>query len=409
MSKYIDLLREHNQEPEKKKNKKKNKKKGKNTAKNPYSHQDESDNALLDEMAALLDEHENEQTSIIDDYDEKQNILITEESTPKPIQEKEGITFSVPEIDTYGFDLTSWLGHVEQSLTTTFIAVQNNERFNINILEEHLNTLFDQIHTSPKVIDTLELEINKHLQSSLDTHHHADLVQKAILMMLYTMKVGMQLSLKLQELLPYTIAAMLHHLGMAMVPAELRQKIETLTADEIQQIKRAPQSALTYLDTHHVQHKQLHAAISQSGERYNGSGAQELAGHDITWVARLVSLLSMFEALIHLRPYRQRLLPRDAIREIVKFHKKEFDPEMLKALIESISLYPVGTFVQLNTGEVGQVINIHNKFPLRPVVYINMDKYGHAIMERKVDLKKQPNLMIQKCMYEEGLKDLAET
>ncbi len=399
MTKYIDLLREHQPTSDNKEKKKKRKVKAKDLAPtlNPYRIEKDKGETAIENIDILLEEHENE--TIHDD-------IIVEEVEAQV--DKKISTQTSTNTDTYGLNLASWLAHVEQSLTSIFTAVQNNESFNINILEEHLNTLFDQIHTSPKVTDVLELEINKRLQSRLDSHHHADLVQKSILMMLYTMKVGMQLNLQLQELLPHTIAAMLQHLGMAMVPEDLRQKTETLTDDEIQKIRHASQSALDFLDEHHIQHEQLRATITQSSERYDGSGPQGLTGHDISWVARLVSLLSMFEALIHLRPYRQRLLPRDAIRDIVKHHKKEFDPEMLKALIESISLYPVGTFVQLNTGEIGQVINIHNKFPLRPVVYINMDKYGHTITERKVDLKKQPNLMIQKCMYEEGLKDLAE-
>ncbi|MDQ7001436.1 MAG: hypothetical protein Q9N02_01960, partial [Ghiorsea sp.] len=74
------------------------------------------------------------------------------------------------------------------------------------------------------------------------------------------------------------------------------------------------------------------------------------------------------------------------------------------ALIEAVSLYPVGTFVQLNTGEIGQVTMVHSKFPLRPMVYINMDSQGNAITVREIDLKLQPNLMIQKCMYEESLR-----
>ncbi|MDQ6968792.1 MAG: hypothetical protein Q9M14_08940, partial [Mariprofundaceae bacterium] len=105
---------------------------------------------------------------------------------------------------------------------------------------------------------------------------------------------------------------------------------------------------------------------------------------------------------------RARLLPRDAIREIVKHHKKSFDPMMLKALIESISLYPIGTYVQLNSGEIGMVIRIHPRLPLRPIVNIEMDIQGRDVPPRQVDLKAQPNLTVEKCMYKESLTDLKE-
>ncbi|MDX8395643.1 MAG: hypothetical protein R8K22_04435 [Mariprofundaceae bacterium] len=81
---------------------------------------------------------------------------------------------------------------------------------------------------------------------------------------------------------------------------------------------------------------------------------------------------------------------------------------MLKALIESISLYPVGTYVQLNSGDVGQVIRISPRLPLRPFVIINMDSHGNALPPREIALKDQPNLMVQRCMYEEGLTELRE-
>ena len=410
MTKYIDLLREHQQEPEKKKAKKSKKKADKLNASqdNPYSAQKDSDEELLENMEALLEEQEDQSTQ---ETPEVENDLDFAQEDGLDIEQEKTQASHVPQpniTSEYGFAMKTWLLNMNQILLRMFTSVQNNEPINLSILDEQLSTLFDQVQTSPHVLNTLELEINAQLKSNADTHPHADLAQKSIMMMLYSIKVGMQLKLQLQELLPYVVAAMLQHLGMAMVPSSIRHKPKKLTRDESKQIKQAPQKAFEYLQAHNINHEQLILSITQSSERYDGSGPEGLEGHDIAWIARLVSLLSMFEALIHFRPYRQRLLPRDAIRDIVKEHKKEFDPEMLKALIESISLYPVGTFVQLNTGEIGQVKSVHVKFPLRPIVYINMDKYGNSITQREIDLKKQPNLMIQKCMYEESIQELTE-
>lgn len=426
MSKYIDLLREHQPASAKKDGKKSKKKSKKNAGaldisnQNPYRDQSTKDADTLENIGNLLEEHHETEISTNDllieelEKGEYSDLIKAEPFTantnhnePSPASNQDNP--QTPEGNEYGFQISSWLKRVEQTLASMFSSVQQDEPININILNEHLSVLFDQLQTAPNTLDVLELEINKHIKNTMDTSHHADLVQKSVMMMLYNTKMGLQLKIQLQELLPHTIAAMLQHLGMATVSEYVRQKADKLNDDEMKQVKQSGQTALDYLNTHHIQHEQLISAITFSSERYDGSGAQDRTGHEIPWIARIISLLSMFEALIHFRPYRQRLLPRDAIREIVKHHKQEFDPEMLKALIESISLYPVGTYIQLNTGEIGQVVNIHIKFPLRPIVYINMDKYGHAITERKIDLKKQPNLMIQKCMYEEGIKELTES
>jgi len=411
MTKYIDLLREHQQEPSKKKVKKSKKNKaGKLDAAqdNPYSSQKDKDKELLENMEALLEEQETQnvqETSVVEDdleFAQEESFEVEQAETQPAHTPQPNAT------NEHGFTMVTWLQNMNQTLLRMFTSVQNNEPINLSILDEQLGTLFDQVQTSAHMLNALELEISAQLKNNDNTHPHADLAQKSIMMMLYSIKVGTQLKLELQKLLPYVVAAMLQHLGMAMVPSSIRHKPKKLTRDESKQIKQAAQMALDYLQAQNINHEQLYLAISQANERYDGSGPEDLEGHDIAWIARLTSLLSMFEAMIHFRPYRQRLLPRDAIREIVKEHKKEFDPEILKALIDSISLYPVGTFIQLNTGEIGQVKSVNVNLPLRPIVYINMDKYGNSITQREIDLKKQPNLMIQKSMYEESIQELTE-
>ncbi|MDX8380834.1 MAG: hypothetical protein R8M14_01825 [Ghiorsea sp.] len=433
MTKYIDLLREHQKKPNQKKTSKKKKNvDATNSVKhNPYSTPKDDKDNLIENMDALLEEQDN----AMGNQNESSNPLIgnagmlleepeelvgnlhisgqanqaIQNNDSKTENEIETIpTLSQIDMTSGEFDASAWLLHISQTLTFLFASIEQNEKINLRNLEDPLNMMFDHLQSSPKIIDRLDFEINKRPQDAVDTLHNADLVQKSMMLMLYSIKVGSQLKLQAKELVPSAVAAMLHHLGMALVAPAIRQKSDILNDDELLQIKEAPQKALHYLQHQQIQHEQLLLAITQASERYDGSGPHAISGQSIAWIARLLSLLSMFEALIHFRPYRQRLLPRDAIRDIVKNHKKEFDPEMLKALIESISLYPVGTYIQLNTAEIGQVTNIHAKFPLRPVVLINMDKYGHAITERKIDLKTQPNLMIQKCMYEEGLKALIE-
>lgn len=428
MTKYIDLLREHQQQgsdktniakPKKRKGKKKKAKRAPSAAaQNPYSNQGGQQEALTEHADALLEEAD-ETTSVDKKMLVEDGLLIEEEPskdpTPIVVGEKQNTPSKVSQgketllstTSNKSFEISLWLKQINQVMFSIFESAQEEEPMETSSLNEHLQLLFNQIENSETTLDVLELEINRNVKATFEVDHSvADLVQKSIMMMLYSIKVGLQLKLQYQELLPHTEAAMLHHIGMAMVPDNVRLKASKLSRSELKQVRQAPENAAEYIRSCHIDNQQVLLAISQASERYDGSGTNGLTGHEIAWVARMVGLLSMFEALIHFRSYRQRLLPRDAIRELVNHHKKEFDPVMLKALIESISLYPVGTFVQINTGEIGQVVNIHNKFPLRPIIHINMDRHGHLITERKIDLKQQPNLMIQKCMYEESLEEL---
>jgi len=304
-----------------------------------------------------------------------------------------------------------WLNNCTQHVLTFFKHAQQNTAHDISPLSKCLSELLAQLShdEQPGIMDTLELDIAQQTQQiRLIDEDLGSLVQKSILMMLYAIKAGQRLKLNHDELRAHTLAGMLHHIGMAQVSLEIRNKKKRLSKSELNEIKQSPKNGYDFLELCNITDPRILQAASQSSERYDGRGKNGLSGSEIAWSARLTSVLSMFEALIHYRPYRARLLPRDAIREIVKHHKKSFDPIMLKALIESISLYPIGTYVQLNSGEIGMVTRIHPRLPLRPIVNIEMDMQGSEIPPRQVDLKAQPNLTVEKCMYKENLIDLKE-
>lgn len=411
MTKYFDLLRahqQHKQHPTTDDSIETMEVADTSSQHNPYTQQETNTDVTVstpEVEAELLDETNFEENETNANQEQELNIdaLPTEEETTQPAVQQEPIVENTP-TQMHSFSVAAWLQEVSQSLQKIFQAAEKQEATDLNILDTSLQNLLEQLEDNTKVLDTLELEISRNIKQICNTEYAVnDLVEKSIMMMLYTIKISLRLKLQHHTIVEHAIAAMLHHIGMAMVANEVRHKVGKLTKNELALIRQAPENAVKYLKSCHVPHENILLAAEQAAERYDGSGPQGLSGHDIAWIARVVGLLSMFEALIHIRPYRPRLLPRDAIRELVNRHKKAFDPVLLKALIEAVSLYPVGTFVQLNTGEIGQVTMVHSKFPLRPVVYINMDKQGNPITAREIDLKLQPNLMIQKCMYEESL------
>jgi len=396
MAKYIDLLRSHQQEQEK------------NDAE-PASHlvNQPKENELSFETL-LLDEGLQTQQPATSPSSNKDFSLIEEEAPvtediqPQNIQHTDNKRLQNSD--------DHWLSGCTQHVLTLFQHAQQNTACDISPLSKCVSKLLAQlIDDEHNIIDALELNIAQQTQQirSIDKDL-GSLVQKSILMMLYAIKTGQRLKLGHDELRAHTLAGMLHHIGMAQVSHTIRNKKERLNKAELTEIKKSSQNGYNFLEKCNVTDACILQAASQSSERYDGRGEKGLSGSDISWSARLTGVLSMFEALIHYRPYRARLLPRDAIREIVKHHKKSFDPMMLKALIESISLYPIGTYVQLNSGEIGMVIRVHPRLPLRPLVNIEMDVQGREVPPRQVDLKEQPNLTIEKCMYKENLVDLKE-
>ncbi|HKJ82791.1 MAG TPA: HD domain-containing phosphohydrolase [Mariprofundaceae bacterium] len=369
MPKYIDLLRSHHKKT-----------------------------ASLEEIEGLV--HEEKETE--PDTNERPAKAVTAPSAPtSPEADEHRATLS----GTYG----TWIDTCAHRILDTFRTSATEAPATMRPLFEHTIELIQKLNHSPEDLNILELEIANRIKHIRDLDEElGDLVQKAIMVMLYAIKMGIHLRLNEDEQHALMLAAILHHIGMTQVPVEIRHKPSALNSKERQLIQQAPDKGSAYLRSCGIEDERILAATAQAPERFNGTGPKKLSGNNINRMARIIGLLSMFEALIHLRSYRKRLLPRDAIRDLIGNHKEEFDPTILKALIEVISLYPVGTYVQLNTGDIGQVVMVHPHLPLRPKVHLTMDKQGNGITPRDVDLRVQPNIMVSRCMYEEDLAQFQE-
>jgi len=297
-----------------------------------------------------------------------------------------------------------WLDHCIRVMLSFLKAASNRKVVPIEKLWEHLKPQVAAVISDPKQLSALELKVNGDTRKIRElSPEFGGMLEKSMNMLLLSIKVGLQLRMTEQAILSLLLAGMLHHAGLARVPIAIRQKSSALTRDERLSIRNATHEGVEYLRACGIGDADTLLAIEQSQERIDGSGPLGLHGAEISRMGRIVGLLSFFEALIHYRPYRQRMLPRDAIRDIILHHKQAFDTSLLKALIDAASLYPIGTYVQLNSGDIGQVIHIHPRLPLRPTVMLCMDRAGHAIDPREVDLQLQTTLMVERCMYSEDV------
>jgi HD-GYP domain-containing protein (c-di-GMP phosphodiesterase class II) len=145
--------------------------------------------------------------------------------------------------------------------------------------------------------------------------------------------------------------------------------------------------------------KEIIQTARQEHERIDGSGYPGgLKEKDISECAKIIGIADVYEAMVHPRPYRKAYLPLDAIKEILK-NKSAFEAKIVKILIERIGFFPVGSFVELNTKEIAQVIKVNHQYPMRPVVKVIYDGEGNKLEEEKIfDLAARCNIFTTKCV-----------
>jgi len=139
----------------------------------------------------------------------------------------------------------------------------------------------------------------------------------------------------------------------------------------------------------------------QEHERIKGTGYPEgLKDDQIHEYAKVVAIVDVYEALIHPRSYRDGTPPHEAIKELLKMNTSMlFEPKILKVFINRIGLYPVGCWVELNTGEIGKVIFSNEDSPLRPRVNIIFSHQKKKLPQpRLMDLAEHNNVYIKRSI-----------
>jgi hypothetical protein len=136
-------------------------------------------------------------------------------------------------------------------------------------------------------------------------------------------------------------------------------------------------------------------AIAQHHELEQGQGyPQGLKGDAIHRHAKILGLVDRYAQLTGSGGARGRSRPYEAIRDIVRSKNEEFSPALIKAFLGEISVFPPGTPVRLNTGEIARVIGVNRNHPLRPKVEVVSDAKGHPLAARMIDLSETPFVYI---------------
>jgi HD-GYP domain-containing protein (c-di-GMP phosphodiesterase class II) len=236
-------------------------------------------------------------------------------------------------------------------------------------------------------VDTLQ-QSDHFVAKALAGKKGSPIISNMVNVSILATKLGMGIGYQREALIGLALAGLLHDVGMLQLPESLLSNPGKLSEEDRAQIKQHPEIGFQMLSKLGAQYAWLAQVTWQEHERWNGQGyPRGLKGDQIHEYARIIGIVDIFDALISPRPYRHRRLPHEAIRELLIAEKATFSSQIIKALIQQFSLFPLGTMVRLNTGEIGTVTQLNAQYPLRPVVTINHGADGSAMVSPKaIDL-----------------------
>lgn len=183
-----------------------------------------------------------------------------------------------------------------------------------------------------------------------------------------SMVVARQYGLNDQQVYEIGISGLLHDIGKSRIPNEVLNKAGKLTDEEFGLMKKHSVYGYEILKGKHNLSGSIKMGVLQHHEKNNGRGYPlGVTEEKINLYAKIISVADIYDALVTERPYKKAFSPRDAV-EMIMAMTEELDINVMKSFLESVILYPVGSDVELSTGETARVIENSPQYVLRPKV-----------------------------------------
>ena len=182
--------------------------------------------------------------------------------------------------------------------------------------------------------------------------------------------IGLFLKLPNHRLIELGISALLHDIGMIKVPPQVYLSNRPLNINERRAIMTHPLLGFNMLKSFDFP-LNISLGALEHHERENGSGyPQKLTGDKISLYAKIIAVACSYDALSTKRPHKEAKDGYTGMLELLKNEGKQYDDTMVRALVFSLSIYPIGLYVLLSSGRKGQVVDVNPENPRFPIVQV---------------------------------------
>lgn len=192
---------------------------------------------------------------------------------------------------------------------------------------------------------------------------------------IFSIALARQINLSVEELNNVGLCGMMHDMGKMRVPLEILNKAGRLDPEELKVMQS--HTGLGWqllLSTNGMYAGAVDVAYSHH-ERMDGKGyPRHLTAEQITPYSRIVAIADLYDAVSSDRIYQKGRPHLDAIKILTDCSiSGHLDPPLTMKFIECLGIYPSGSIVELNSGEVAMVVEINPKSKLKPKIMMLRD------------------------------------
>ncbi len=181
------------------------------------------------------------------------------------------------------------------------------------------------------------------------------------------------------------MAGLLHDLGKVFIDDDILGKPDKLTAEEFEEIKKHSILGYNLVSEYDWIPQDVAKAILLHHERADGSGYPTgISGYG-NFLASVVAVADVYDALTSNRVYSPKSSPYEAVELLWEESFSKLDPKITKVFCDKITNFYVGNEVILSDGQKGIVIFINTTQPTRPTVMVG-DDFVNLAEERNINI-----------------------
>ena len=270
----------------------------------------------------------------------------------------------------------------QESLKKAMLGFQTqaqNRKLSVNTrdVEDTTSELVDQLLKNRKPVAAM-LEIR-----DWDDRLFAHSVNTAVLATMMARK------LKLSDTICQQLAMgmIFHDCGQMFLPTELVEKKGRLLAEERKILQKHTRLGFQKMLQGDFLSPMSSYVVLRHHERMDGMGYPDrVPGSDLHIVARIAAIAEAFDSMTSARAYSRPVMPDRAVRQLLQQAGTAYDTQAVLALVQHVAIYPTGSAVQLNTGEIAIVTATAHGNTTRPTARVFYDPDGQRVPVYDIDL-----------------------
>lgn len=224
-------------------------------------------------------------------------------------------------------------------------------------------------------LDMLTEDADQTLQSTRLVPEQATLAARCVSMSVLSINTAIEMELEEEHVVNVGLAGLFHDLGLFLMPNHYADPRNVLDEDELWEYRQHPDLTKRTLEDLMKVNDLVRLLTGQVHEQPDGSGYPKgIRANLIHPLSKILSVVDAYLTLVSPGPGRPAIIPHDAISFLLyEGSQGRFDPNVMRAFIRQLTLFPIGSWVKLDDGKVATVIRRDEGHYATPVIHCHTD------------------------------------